>query len=112
MPLILRHKRTHRYRLIQRRHSVIPIPMLKKLVRERLVMKRLPVKVIVALHGQFRRDTHGGTKWVFEPSMFREVDAAPTPREILVPDPGADHADGTSLLSSLRSLKTSMSGSS
>ena len=37
----------------------------------------------------------GGTKWVFEPIMFREVDAVPTPREILVPEPGADDADET-----------------
>ena len=27
--------------------------------------------------------------------MFREVDAVPSPREILVPEPGADDTDGT-----------------
>ena len=80
---------------MQRRDNVIPIPMLEKMIRERLVIKRLPVQVIVALHGQFRRDVDGGTKWVFERIMFREVDAVPTPREILVPDRGADDADGT-----------------
>ena len=64
--------------------------MLKKMVSESLVIKRLPVQVIVALLGQFRRDADGGTKWVFEPIMFREVDAVPTPRRILVPDCGAD----------------------
>ena len=30
MPIILRHKRSHRYRLIQRRDNVILIPMLEK----------------------------------------------------------------------------------
>ena len=95
MPTILRYKRAHRYRLMQRRDNVIPIPMLEKMVRERLVIKRLPFQAIVALHGQFRRDTDGGTKWVFEPLMFREVDTVPTSREILVPDCGADDADGT-----------------
>ena len=63
--------------------------------RERLVVNRLPVQVIVALHGQFRRDTDGGTKWVFEPIMSREVNAVPIPRRILVPDCGADDADRT-----------------
>ena len=95
MPLILRHKRTHRYRLIQRRHSVIPIPMLEKMIRECLVITRLPIQMSVTLHGQFRRDANGGTKWVFKPIIFREVDAVPTPRKILVPDRGADDADGT-----------------
>ena len=95
MPIILRHKRVHRYRLIQWRDNVIPIPMLERMIRERLVLKRLPVKVIVALHGEFRCDVDGGTKWVFEPIMFREVDAVPTARRILVPDCGADDADGT-----------------
>ena len=69
--------------------------MLGKRIRERLVLKRLPVQVIVALHGQFRRDADGGTKWLFERIMFREVDAVPTPRRILIPDCGADDADGT-----------------
>ena len=37
----------------------------------------------------------GGTKWVFEPLMFQEMDIVPTRRRILVPDRGADDADGT-----------------
>ena len=95
MPIILGHKRAHRYRLMQRRDNVIPIPMLEKMIRERLVINRFPVQVIVALHGQFRRNVDGGMKWVFEPIIFREVDAVPTPREILVPNCGVDDADGT-----------------
>ena len=31
--------------------------MLEKMIGEHLAIKRLPVQVIVALHGQFRRDT-------------------------------------------------------
>ena len=69
--------------------------MLEKMIGEHLAIKRLPVKVIVALHEEFRCDVDGGTKLVFEPIMFREVDAVPTPRRILVPDCGADDADGT-----------------
>ena len=84
--------------------------MLDKMIRERLIIKRRPVQAIVALHGQFRRDTDGSTKWVFEPIIFREVDAVPTPREILVPDCGVDDADGPfideSVELSLRSLTT------
>ena len=77
------------------RDNVIPIPMLEKMIRERLVIDRFPAQVIVALHGQFRRNADGGMKWVFEPIIFREVDAVPTPREILVPNCGVDDADGT-----------------
>ena len=95
MPIILGHERAHRYRLMQRRDNVIPIPMLEKMIRERLVINRFPVQVIVALHGQFRRNADGGMKWVFEPIIFREVDAVPTPREILVPSCGVDDADRT-----------------
>ena len=69
--------------------------MLEKMIGEHLAIKRFPVQVIVALHGRFRRDQDGGTKWVFEPIMFREVDPVPTPRRILVPDCGADDTDGT-----------------
>ena len=35
------------------------------------------------------------TRPLFEPIMFREVDAVPISRRILVPDCGADDADGT-----------------